>query len=189
MTNRDTVPLLGGFKRGVVVLLAACLGFAASAAVAQGASEYQLGPGDLIQIHVYGEDDLSVQLRVEKDGSFSYPFLGEVAAQGKTVNELEEHIREALAGDYIVDPDVRVFVQEYRPFFVRGEVNNPGGYPYVPGLNVQKAGSLAGGFTGLASQGNIYVVRDETSNRQRREADLDTEVGPGDIVIVEEGFF
>jgi len=162
---------------------------AATAVQAGPRDEYKLGPGDLIQIHVYGEDDLSVQLRVEQDGSFSYPFLGEVEAEGKTVDELEEHIRQGLDGDYIVDPDVRVFVQEYRPFFVRGEVNNPGGYPYVPGLNVQKAVSLAGGFTDLASKGNIYVVRDESSHRDRREANLDTKVGPGDTVIVEEGFF
>lgn len=190
MARTETI-FAAGLSRQLIVAVALMLGVNVLAATAQEDTRqgYVLGPGDKIQIQVHGEDDLSIQLRLGGDGYISYPFLGEIEADGLTVAELQHKITEGLKGDYLVDPDVRVFVLEYRPVYINGEVKNPGGYAYVPGLNVQKAVSLAGGFTELASKNKIYIVREGHSSNRRQQVDLDTEVGPGDTVIVEEGFF
>lgn len=150
---------------------------------------YVLGPGDLIQIKVHGEQDLTVEVRIEEDGYVSYPFLGDIKVSGRSVDQLQHTIHRQLRGDYLVDPDVRVFVLEYRPIYVNGEVRKPGGYQYVPGLTVQKAVALAGGFTPLASKRSMTVVREGASNRHREDVTLDSTLGPGDTLIVGEGLF
>lgn len=190
MIRRNRIPE-GGGRRSLFLLVAWLLSLSVFAATAQEQAHrnYVLGPGDKIQIQVHGEEDLTVQLRLEGNGYISYPFLGDIEAAGLTVDQLQKRIAEGLKGDYLVDPDVRVFVLEYRPVYVSGEVEKPGGYPYVPGLNVQKAVTLAGGFTDLASKSKIYIVHEGDPSSRRRQADLDTQVGPGDTVIVEEGFF
>lgn len=150
---------------------------------------YTLGPGDLIQIQVYGEDDLDVQTRVPGDGMLSYPFLGEFNVQGLTPHQLRNVIANGLADKYLKDPNVQVYVIEYRPVYITGEVKKPGGYPYVPGLTVHKAVSLAGGLTGLASTRNIFITREGQDAGEPEEAKLSTPVGPGDTLFIDEGFF
>lgn len=191
MASKNRIVFEGLIRQLIAATVLMMCGLSLLTAMAQEETRqgYVLGPGDKIQIQVHGEEDLSIQLRLGGDGYISYPFLGEIEADGLTVAELQRKISEGLKGDYLVDPDVRVFVLEYRPVYVNGEVKNPGGYPYVPGLNVQKAVSLAGGFTELASKNKIYIVREGHSSSRRQQADLDTQVGPGDTVIVEEGFF
>jgi polysaccharide export outer membrane protein len=68
-------------------------------------------------------------------------------------------------------------------------VYKPGGYPYVPGLTVLKAVSLAGGFKDRASKRNMFVVRDGAANDARKRVELDTVIYPGDILTIEESFF
>lgn len=150
---------------------------------------YVLGPGDLIQIQVYGEEDLTVKVRIEEDGYLSYPFLGDIKVGGLPVDSLQKRIHDGLRGDYLVNPDVRVFILEYRPVYVNGQVRRPGGYAYVPGLTVQKAVALAGGLTDLASTRGLIVVREGDEKKQRISVNLDSPMGPGDILIVEERFF
>jgi polysaccharide biosynthesis/export protein VpsN len=94
-----------------------------------------------------------------------------------------------LRGDYLIKPQVRVRVIQYRPFFVRGQVKNAGGYPYVLGLTVEKAATLAGGFTDRASMKNIFVIRENTTQEQKAKVGLDSKVLPGDTIIVEESLF
>ncbi|MGH8865657.1 MAG: polysaccharide biosynthesis/export family protein, partial [Burkholderiales bacterium] len=118
-----------GFR---ICLPAACmLWVAAAAALAQSAdSDYRLGPGDQIVIQVFGEPDLSMNLRLNDSGRLNYPFLGEVVVEGLTVAELEQRLTSGLKGSYLLDPAVTVSIAEYRPFFLNGEVNRPGGIPY-----------------------------------------------------------
>ena len=151
--------------------------------------EYILGPGDLLQIQVYGEQDLTVKVRIEEDGYLSYPFLGEIRVAGVSVDRLQRTIDTGLRGDYLINPDVRVYLLEYRPVYVNGQVRKPGGYAYVPGLTVQKAIALAGGFTDLASQRGLFVIREGGSGQTRQSADLNGRLRPGDTLIVEERFF
>lgn len=148
-----------------------------------------MGVADLVRIQVHDEPDLLVETRLDEKGTLTYPFLGEIRVVGLSVRELERRITTGLKAGYLVSPEVRVQVLEYRPFYVNGEVKKPGGYPYVPGLTVQKAVSLAGGMTQLASKNKIYVVRERNANGQREGIRLDGVVNPGDTLIVEEGLF
>ncbi len=153
-------------------------------------SRYRLESGDVISISVLGEDDLKREkVRLNDAGTIQFPVLGEIRIKGMTIGELEQRITSGLKGRYLVDPKVNVNIDEYRPFFINGEVGRPGGYPYVPGLTVLKAVTLAGGFKDRASKSKMYVVRDGDSNKARRKVEMDTAIYPGDILTVEESFF
>lgn len=152
-------------------------------------SAYRLGIGDKVRIDVFGEADLSVNAEVDGTGHLSYPLLGSVAALKRTAAELEVAIAKGLAAGYLVKPDVRVTVTQYRPFYVIGQVNRPGAYPYSVGLSVEKALALAGGLTRLASSRGIYLLREDARAEQRQRIGLDGIVLPGDTLLVEEGLF
>jgi protein involved in polysaccharide export with SLBB domain len=153
------------------------------------ASKYTLASGDIIQIQVYGEQELSVEARLSDAGTIIYPFLGELKLAGKTIGEVEQIVTVGLKGDYLVNPRVSVKVQEYRQFYVNGQVKSPGGYAYQPGLTIQRAVSLAGGFTERASRSKIFIVKEGDSKGDHTRANLNSPVRPGDIIIVEESFF
>lgn len=153
------------------------------------ASDYRLGPGDRINITVFNEKDLSLDVRLSDAGSFLYPFIGEVSAKGLTIGDLQTRITAALAEGYLVDPKVYVSILEYRPFFVNGEVVRPGGYPYQPGLTIRTAIALAGGVTPRASLTKIYVIHEGGSASAPRLTSLSAELQPGDTIIVDQSFF
>lgn len=148
-----------------------------------------MGVADLIRVQVHGEDDLALETRLDEKGTITYPFLGEIRAVGLSVRELERQVTAGLKQGYLLAPEVQVQVLEYRPFYVNGEVKKPGGYPYVPGLTVQKAVSLAGGLTHLASENKIYIIRETNPAGTRAGIRLDGTVLPGDTLVVEEGLF
>jgi len=152
-------------------------------------ADYQLPPGDQVQILVYGEEDLSPQSRVDETGRISYPFLGYLNVSGLTTEDLRQLIHDGLKGDYLIDPKVSVAMVEYRSFYVGGAVRAPGNFSYEPGMSVGKALSLAGGATDRASLKKIYLVRDGASESDRTRVSVDDPVGPGDIVTIEERFF
>ena len=153
-------------------------------------SQYRLGPGDVLRIQVFGEADLSFDgIRLNDAGRFSYPFLGEISAQGRTASQIEQSLIEGLKGDYLIDPRVSVSILEYRDFYVNGEVGSPGGYPFKPGLTVRKAVALAGGLTERASEGRISVIREDDPSRKPVKVELDDPVRPGDIITIDQGFF
>ena len=154
-------------------------------------SRYRLGSGDVISIYVLGEEDLKREkVRLTDAGTIQYPVLGEIRLKGLTTGELEQKITAGLRNaDYLKHPKVTVSIDEYRPFFINGEVQKPGGYPYVPELTVLKAVSLAGGFKDRASKRNIYVVRDGAPNEERKRVEMDTPIYPGDVLTIEESFF
>lgn len=156
---------------------------------------YRLGPGDLISISVYDEPDLSLDLRIGLSGNVSYPLLGDIAVAGLSPKDLEQKLLQKLKGPYLIDPSVSVSIVEYRPFYVTGEVQRPGSYSFHPGLTIDKAISIAGGFTERASKSRIYVVHDLTSPKQgssnivKERVEFTDVVSPGDVVTVEQGFF
>jgi polysaccharide export outer membrane protein len=143
----------------------------------------------VVQITVFGEEDLSVQTRLSNVGVINYPFLGDVNLVGLTVNQVENMIDTGLRGDYLINPSVSVTVLEYRPFFIDGAVKRPGGYPYQPGLSVNKAAALAGGYTERASRTDIIIVRKVSGIETTIEAIVSDIILPGDIVTVQERFF
>ncbi len=122
--------------------------------------DYILGPRDLLKITVYDHKDLETKVRVSEDGKITFPLLGEIPAAGLTVQGLERKITKMLADGYIVNPNVGVFVEEFRVVvYVTGEVRKPGSFPYEEGMTVIKAVSLAGGLTEKAADGKMTVTR------------------------------
>jgi len=152
-------------------------------------SQYQLGSGDRINISVFGQDDLSMEIRLPDVGTINYPFLGELKLVGMTAAEVESLIYEGLLGDYLVNPSVSVSIVEYRPFFIDGEVKRPGGYPYQPGLSVNKAAALAGGYTERANKDKITIVRETDGQQFEFSVSVTDMIQPGDIVTVNQRFF
>ena len=152
--------------------------------------EYRLGTGDVISIRVYGgEEDLRLErIRLDHSGVVSMPF-GQFNALGRTTQEVEAAIMQNIQGRLFRNPRVWVNIDEYRPFFVEGQVGRPGAYPYQPGLNVRKAVTIAGGLKERASVRKMYVFRERDGATVRMKVDLNSPVSPGDTVIVEESFF
>ena len=153
-------------------------------------STYKLAAGDVITILVFGEDDFTKEkIRLTDVGSIMFPSLGEINVLGRTIGDLERLITNGLRGRILVNPQVAVQIVEYRPFYINGMVEKPGGYPFQPGLTVRKAASLAGGFKERAALNKIHVIRELDSSQRPQKVDLNTPIGPGDIVTVEESFF
>ena len=162
----------------------------ASAQAPASLTGYKLGSGDVITIRVLGEDDLKREKeRVSDAGTISFPILGELRVKGLTVGDVDDLITRGLKGRYLVDPQVTVVLDEYRNFFVNGYVERPGGYPFVPGLTVRKAITLAGGFKERASRDKLNIIRDDDPTQTPKKVDLNAPVYPGDILTVEESFF
>ncbi len=152
-------------------------------------NEYQLGSGDKIKIHVFGQPDMDVEVRLGASGDVRYPFLGEIHVIGMTLPGLERKIAGDLSNGYLVNPQVRVTIEEYRPFYVNGEVNNPGAYPYQPELTVRKAISLAGGFTVDADRNKIFLIHSAYATGEGVHASLGERMIPGDTLTIEKSFF
>jgi polysaccharide export outer membrane protein len=191
--------LRGLFFNGLLLpLFAFVLSFSTSAhAQSRGGNEiasllstYKLAAGDVITIRVFGEDDLSREkVRLTDAGTIPYPVLGEVRALGLTIGEIESSITSGLTGRYLVNPRVSVTIEEYRPFYINGMVEKPGGYPFQPGLTVLKASSLAGGFKERASFSKISIIRESNPKAGPQKADINSPVNPGDTIFIEESFF
>jgi protein involved in polysaccharide export with SLBB domain len=150
---------------------------------------YRLGPGDWIVIDVFGEEDLSMDVMLNDTGVIDYPFLGTLEVEGLTVVQLESVLLGGLKGPYLVDPDITVAVKQYRNIYVNGEVENPGAFPYEPGMTVEKAIAMAGGFTERASRKKIEANRAADSSGQSQRISGIEAVRPGDIITVPQSFF
>lgn len=154
-----------------------------------GLSDYPLGVGDLIKVTVFGEENLSMEVRLSDAGTVAYPFLGELKILGLTTGQLGESIRSQLADGYLVNPSVSVEIIEYRQFFIYGEVEEPGGYPYQPGLTLQRAVAIAGGFSERASDDKFFVAAEGNGDRPPVKVTINAVIKPGDTITVEESFF
>lgn len=175
-------------KKCWLVIVGLLLSFTVIAAESE-MSEYKLGTGDKITIYVFDEPDLSLDYTLSDAGTISYPFLGEIRVLGMTVGALENRIVSGLAAGYLVEPKVNVTIKEYRQFYIHGEVEKSGGYPYQPGLTLRKAVSLAGGLTERASEKKVFVIRESDPVKQRQSIGMDDPVYAGDTVTVEQSFF
>lgn len=181
------------FKRTLSLLLVLICSLGAMAqqvepAAAEGAENYVLGPGDAIKIKIFGEPELDLEVQLTDSGTLNYPFLGTVKATGMTLKQLEQRIYNGLKGDYFVEPNVFVGMVQYRPFYIHGEVKQPGGYPYQPGMTIDQAVALAGGLTERASKEKIFVAR-EGDKANKLAADLNSKIRAGDTVTIEQRFF
>ena len=120
---------------------------------------YTIGPTNLLFIKVLGEDGLQQTFRVDESGYITHPLIGRVRLAGKTVSEAESLIQQMLTGDYILNPNVNIFVMEHSRFSILGEVRKPGNYEILGHLSLMEGLSIAGGFTPLANQKKVKVLR------------------------------
>ncbi len=181
-------PPIGRFAFLAVFCLFAALAPKASGA-AEDAADYVLGHGDRIRITVFGHDDLTGEYLLSETDTVSLPLVGVLDFDGATLGEAQRIVVDALKPDYLVDPRVSVEVLEYRPFYIIGEVNDPGAYPYVNGMTVIEAVALGGGFSYRARTNRVMVIRATDETRTENEIDVNDKVLPGDVVRVAERLF
>lgn len=158
-------------------------------AAAADLADYQLGPADKIRLIVYGEPDLSGEFAVSPRGQISLPLLGEVAAAGFSIEELQQRIVEGLSDGFVVNARVAAEVIQYRPYYILGEVGSPGEYPYSSRISAMKAIAAAGGFTYRAKKSVIYIKRADRDVEAKYKLNQQLMVFPGDVVRVGERFF
>lgn len=150
---------------------------------------YLLDSGDRLRIVVFGQENLTNSYTVDGGGAVSMPLVGAVRARGRTIRELEAAITRQLGERYLRSPDVTVEIETYRPFFILGEVRNPGQYPYINGMTVETAVAIAGGYTPRAATSGIEITR-QLDDRLVHAMVASTEpVRPGDTINVRERFF
>jgi len=151
--------------------------------------EYRLGADDKVRIMVFNEPTLSGEFYVSSSGILSVPLIGDVKAGGRTLTEVINEIQSRLADGYLRDPRVSMDILTYRPFYILGEVNKPGEYPYTNGLTVQNAVATAEGYTYRANRKRIFIKHAGQKNEVLVSQNLDSAVQPGDTIRVAERFF
>jgi polysaccharide export outer membrane protein len=161
----------------------------ASATVAIVDDNYRLGAGDKMKITVYDEPDLTGEFLVDGSGEVQFPLIGQIRAAGLTVHEFVGSLTSTLAAKYLRDPKVSIEIENYRPFYIIGEVNKPGEYPFESELNVLDAVALAGGYTYRADHSDVYIRRYGSSDEKEEGFTADTKIYPGDVVRIPERIF
>lgn len=185
------------------------IGLALGVAIAGGtawaaipAAEYTVQPEDILQITVFEEPDLATKARVSRTGEITFPLVGQVAVGGLTVGQVQEKLTQLLAEDYLVHPQVQVYIDTPRNVFVTGKVVKPGSYPISTErpATVMEMITLAGGFAEEADLNGTRIIRTEKGEKKVihvrvsdiiREGDKgqDVTVYPEDIIYVPESFF
>lgn len=149
--------------------------------------QFVIGVGDRIIVTVYNEPDLTVRARIDKSGVVNFPLLGNLSVSSKTPKQLASELEQKLLDGYMVKPLVSVLIEEYRPFYIRGEVRSPGVYPFSLELTVDQAVAIAGGLKDRASRSGWYIVRGE--DKTKLEVNKDTKVLPGDVITIKASLF
>jgi polysaccharide export outer membrane protein len=150
---------------------------------------YRLGAGDKIRVSVFDEPDLSGEFVIDGTGYVRLPLIGQMRAGGLTVIDFEAQVVAKLNGGYLKNAKLSVEVINYRPFYIIGEVNKPGEYAYVNGMNILNAVALAGGYTFRANESDVFIRRNGSTKEEELPADQTTQVNPGDIIRIAERFF
>ena len=150
---------------------------------------YRLDSGDKLRITVFGQTDLTDEYSVDGSGRVTLPLIDPVSARGQTTEELARGLEAALREKLLRNPSVSVEVTQYRPFFILGEVNQPGQYAYVNGLTVRTAAAIAGGFTYRASTVGVSITRRLDGAMLEGLAAMDAPIMPGDTIMVAERLF
>jgi len=163
-------------------------------------TDTELGPGDVFDVRVYEEQQLSGTYRVSADGTISFPLVGQLATNGLTPTAVGKLLESKLSEGYLRNPHVSIFVKEYnsKKVSVLGQVTKPGTFPYIDSMTVIEAVTLAGGFTPIAAKNDTVVTRSEGTQKIRTQVRVEaisegTErnfcLHPGDIVFVPERLF
>jgi len=170
-------------------LIAVPVGPVAFAPVAPDNRPYTLDSGDRLRIVVFGQDGLSNSYVVDASGHIAMPLIGTVSARGVTTDELSSRIADRLRQGFIKEPHVAVEIEAYRPFFILGEVGQPGQYPYVADMTVETAVAIAGGFGPRAYRRTVTITRVIHGQQVRLKVPVSYPIRPGDTVNIQERWF
>lgn len=163
---------------------------AAPMTISNPAESYRLEPGNRVRITVFNELNLSGDLTLDPAGNITMPLVGNIPASGLTARDLAKRVEEALIRASLMQtPNVSVEVQTFRPFYVLGEVRQPGEFPYISGMTVLSAVAKAGGYDYRALENDVILVRTIDGTQKEYTADERTPILPGDIVRVRERRF
>lgn len=155
-----------------------------------GLESYELGAGDRLRVVVFNEEALSGEFLVDSTGMVSMPLVGEIFVEGLTVRDFQRRFEEELeGGEFLIDARVAAEVLNYRPFYILGEVQNPGEYPYSAGLTVMNAVATAGGFTYRANKRSVFVRSGEGGEERKVQLTPSTKLEPGDTIRIAERLF
>ncbi len=161
----------------------------------KGFMDSSVGPGDVFEVKVFGQDDLTGTYRVEGDGTILYPLIGKVRVKGLTPPAIAAELARRLRRGYLRNPQVTVFVKEYnsKKVTVFGQVQKPGIFLYKSNMTIIQAITTAGGFTDLADQDGTIVTRVIDGRKHRIPVKVQA-IGegraqnfilrPGDVVFV-----
>jgi polysaccharide export outer membrane protein len=150
---------------------------------------YTLDSGDRLRIVVFGQDGLTNSYAVDASGHIAMPLIGTVPARGLTTDQLASAVSAKLRDGFIREPHVAVEIEAYRPFFILGEVTQPGQYPYVANMTVETAVAIAGGFGPRASHESMILTRSYNGQQVRMAVPPNYPLRPGDTVSVRERWF
>jgi protein involved in polysaccharide export with SLBB domain len=152
-------------------------------------SGYTLGSGDKVLVIVFGEPGLSGEFFVSSTGKVSFPLIGDVPAATLTVQAFQQELENGLRQGYLKEPRVSVEVLTYRPYYILGEVNKPGEYPYASGLTVMNAVATAGGFTYRAQTKKVFLRKNNETSERAYPLNAEVKVSPGDTIRIAERLF
>lgn len=151
---------------------------------------YTLDSGDRLRVVVFGQDGLTNSYVVDASGDIAMPLIGSVVARGLTTDQLSQRISDLLRQGFIREPHVAVEIEAYRPFFILGEVTQPGQYPYTPNMTVETAVAIAGGFGPRGERKWVTVSRNYGNGQIIRfRTPITAQIMPGDTVQVAERWF
>ena len=150
---------------------------------------YTLDSGDKLRVVVFGQEGITGSYMVDAGGNVNLPLIGTVPARGFSTQQLSSMIAERLKQGYVREPHVTVEIEAYRPFFILGEVTNPGQYPYVPNMTAENAIAVAGGFSPRADKRGVELTRNMAGQRYHGQVPLNYPLRPGDTVVVKERWF
>jgi polysaccharide export outer membrane protein len=200
--NEKTCHFRGGTTWAAVLavclLLSACAGGADLAppteaeqkAIAEAAGPLlKLQAGEKIRLTVYGEASLSGDYQIDPSGVLSLPLAGPVKAAGLTEVQLKQEVIQKLRSEFLKNPKITISIIEFRPFYILGEVEKPGSYPYSSGLNALSAIAIAGGTTYRASKSSVLVQHPGESGLREYPITGSVPILPGDIIRVPARYF
>ena len=163
---------------------------------AAAADQYVIGAGDVLQVFVWKEPDLTRDVTVRLDGKITVPLAGELQAAGRTPKQLASELERAL-GRFLATPQVSVGIEQPNSsrFYVIGQVQRPGDFPLTGPITVLQGLALAGGFREFAKTENIQIIRREGSGQRfipvnykrlegGRDASQNLVLSPGDTIVV-----
>lgn len=173
--------MLVKLMRSTIVLL--LMAGTAAHSLAADDADYMLAPGDIINVKVFNEPELSVEsLRIPGNGIISYPLLGRIDTKNHSVATLEKHLTALLLNGYLKKPEVSITMAAYRPFFVKGDVEQPGRHPFSEGMTLEQALTIAGGSSELGENTRVSVSRFNGETVQVEEVGF--QIRPGDVITV-----